>query len=67
MATQDKQCRFIPFLIKLVTYQTGVICLFPESLPTLCVWEPILDYTQETPKEVVNQNMHLCHFPLIAP
>lgn len=36
------------------------------SLPSMC-GKPILDYTQETSKEVVTQKMHLCYFALTAP
>lgn len=37
-----------PLLIKLATYQAGVVCCFLQSLLILPVWGPISDFTQET-------------------
>lgn len=36
-ATQDKPCMQIPLLMKPATHQSGVACLFPQSLCTLWV------------------------------
>lgn len=55
MAAQDEPHMCILLLIKPVTYQSGVAYLFLQSLPTLCLWEPVSDYTWSAPKELVNQ------------
>ena len=50
-ATQDKLHIQVFLLIKPATYQSRVVCLFLQSLPTLCLWGPVYE-SPETPKEV---------------
>lgn len=52
---QDKPCE-LPCLLNLPTsYQSGVVCPFLQFLPALWLRVLLSNYTQEAPKEVVNQ------------
>ena len=50
-AIQDKLHIQVFLLIKPATYQSRVVCLFLQSLPTLCLWGSVYE-SPETPKEV---------------
>lgn len=47
-------CKF-PLLIKTVTHQPGVACLFPWSLPAPHVRGPEIDFTWKAPQRILNQ------------
>ena len=56
VGTQDKPCnKSVPSFITPATYQSGRVCLFLWSLPTLHVQGPVSDYTQEAPEEAADQ------------
>ena len=52
MATQNKTCKYVPWFIKPVTYQSAVVFLFPPSLPAFSASKLISGYTCEAPNNL---------------